>query len=728
MLFLNPLLLFGLAAVAIPPVVNFFSRRRSVEVHWGAMQFLKLSPRSRRKVLFEQWMLMGLRMAALGLLAIALAGPAVRGSFLTRFEGRPPRSTVVLIDSSASMTVQYDGRAAADAARDWAARFFARARPGDRVAVFAVKGDAAPVVGAFTAAPDQATTALELLPRPRGSADWPAATEAAARLLDGAPGEPEIVVLSDGQRFGWADPEALTRWDVLARKLRGAGKALPPVWVANVAPGRPADPPNAGLQPVRSNRPLAAAGTIVRFESAVRRTGPEAAPPRVRLEIDGRPAGDVALPPTAGPAAEVPFAFARRFAPGSHLVTLKLDPDAFPADDRQDFALDVLPAVPVLIVDGDTRPDSRSRGSDFLHDALAPARDPTPAFAVRSVPVAQFTPPIISQDVKGAGTDPRVLVLADVARLTPEQDRAVDQFLADGGGVLLAPGDRTDPAAWNRDVHRGGRGWPPARLVEVIGTEAAPARPRTAGFDHPAVRGFRDDLPGGLHTATFPRYWRLEPDPSLPPSAVLGRLTTGDPFLVEKRVGKGRAIVSAVPLDNTWGANLVALPDFVRLAHELAYHLAGARGAEANLAPGEPILFRPPEPEPPSPVTVQTPDGATTVLPVRAWPAVYEATRDPGVYRLTTAAGRVGYAVVRTDPREFDLTPGDEADRQAVAGLLGMVGYVDTPDELDDRRGRGPVTWELAWPMLLVVLALFAAELWYTRRLAARDPGAAPPG
>ena len=55
MLFANPLLLAGLAAVVIPPVVHFFSRRRYDEVEWGAMRFLRLGPRSRRKVLVERW-------------------------------------------------------------------------------------------------------------------------------------------------------------------------------------------------------------------------------------------------------------------------------------------------------------------------------------------------------------------------------------------------------------------------------------------------------------------------------------------------------------------------------------------------------------------------------------------------------------------------------------------------------------------------------------------------
>jgi hypothetical protein len=711
MFFLNPLLLFGLAAVVIPPVVHFFARRKYDEVAWGAMQFLRLSPKSRRKVLLERLLLMAARMAVLGLLALALAGPTVRSSFLGRFEDRPARTTVVLIDASGSAGHRHDGRTAVDAAKAWAAAFLDRCRPGDRVALFAVRGEVVPLVGAPSADREQVRTALELLPEPRGSADWPAAVEAAARVLDEAGGDGEVLALGDGQRFGWADADALARWDLLARKRAAAGRPLPRVWAANVVPDRPADGPNAGLGPVGANRTVASAGTEVRFSGTIRRTGPPGPLPRVRLEIDGRPAGDVRVTAGAG-AAETPFAFGRRFGPGSHLVTLKLDPDALPADDRQDFALDVLASVPVLIVDGGGRPEARSLRSDFFRTALAPTRDPSPAFAVRTVHPEQLGPAVLAQDVAGPGTPPQVLVLADVAGLTAEQDRAIERFLGDGGGVLVLLGDRCVPAAW-----RDGRVWLPARPAEVGGTEPdSPMVPKPEGteLDHPVSAVFRNRLLTGV---VFPRYWKLRPDAG-PPASVLCPLSTGDPLFVERPAGSGRVIVSAVPLDNTWETNLVGLPGFVPLAHELCYHLAGTADTPANLSAGEPLVVRLREGEPSGSVTVQPPDAQPAVVPVRGGTAVFTATRDPGVYRATTSAGRVRYFVVRPDPRESDLTAADESDRQRVAQAAGSVEHVGTADELQSRRGRGPVTRDLTGLMLAMVLVLLIAEVWYTRRLA----------
>lgn len=711
MLFLNPLLLAGLAAVVIPPVVHFFARRRYDEVDWAAMQFLEPGTTARRKLLLEQWLLMAVRMAVLGLLAAALAGPVVRGSWLAGWKNNTPRSTVVLIDASASTGFRQNGRTTADDAKDWADRFLAGCRPTDRAAVFAVTGELVPLAGALTE-PAQARAALELLPTPRGAADWPGAIDAATKLLADAPGEPEIVVIADGQRFGWADADTLARWELFARSARNEGRTIPRMWVANVAADRPANPPNALVQPITANRAAATAAAEVRFRAGVRRIGPASTLPRVRLEIDGRPAGEVAAPPAAAAAVDVPLTFARRFPAGSHLVTLRIDPDALPGDDRQDFALDVLPAVPVLLVDG----SARASGGDFLHQALAPTRDPSPAFAVRTVPLAQFTPTTLSQPV------PRVLVLANAAKLSAEQSAAVERFLADGGGVLVALGDRAEAEEWNRTAFRAGRGWLPVRLGGVVAFDGDPTtapKPRTPAFDHPAVSLFRESHPGGLHTAYFPRYWKLEPDPATQKAGVIARLTNDDPLLVEKAVGNGRVIVAAVPLDNSGGTNLITLPDYLPLVHELAYHLAGVGGAAVNLAPGDPIVFRPTDDESPGPVTVVPPDGVAKVVPASTWPLVYPATRDPGPYKLTTTAGRVRYFAVRPDPRESDLAPTDAAGMQKVAALLGSVEAVTSVDDLAARRGTGPVSRDLTDLALAAVIVLLVAEVWYTRRLMA---------
>lgn len=721
MTFLNAALLFGLFAALVPLLIHLFSRRRYDEVDWAAMQFLAVSPRVRRKVAWEHLLLMLLRTGAIAVLVAALAAPAVFTSWLARLSSAGDRDAVLVIDGSASMAYRPPDPAA-EAARRWAADFIDTLGAGDRVAVIQARQKPGALLGTLTDDHEQATNALELLAAPGGGADTPAAVRAATALLEDARPNRHVVIVTDGQRYGWADETTLSRWELFRRSASSA----PRVWVANVAGDRPADAENWSLDPIRTGRAVAAAGREVTFRAAVRHSGGEdgARPGPVRLLIDNRPAGVVTPDPTAT-GGVFPLRFAYKFPAGSHAVTLRLDTDDLPADDRQDFVLDVLAAVPVLVVDGDPAPVASTRGSDFLRNALAPASDPNPAFAVRVISASEFRPAALAQDVAAPATPPRVLVLANLTRVTTEQQQAVEKFLADGGSVLVTLGDRADPAAWNRVAFRGGQGFLPARVVDAVGDpadEANAPRPDPASFTHPATEVFADPLPGGLLTAVVPRWWRLDVAAGVNGAAgtAVARLSNGDLFLAERGFGTGRVLVASVPLDTSWGTNLPRLPDFVRLAHELTYYLAGARGADRNIDPAQPLVFTPYPAEPAGPVTVQGPDGRTSSVPVSAWPLVADGPHDPGAYKLTTPAGRTHYVAVRPDPREAVLTPASDDDRRKVAEALGRLEYVTSPNEIPFDAGDGPPRRELWWLLMLTVLGLLGLELWYTRRLAAQ--------
>jgi hypothetical protein len=724
MTFLNAAILAGLLAAVIPPIVHLFNRRRYDEVDWAAMQFLRLAPSTRRRVVWEQVLLMLVRMGVLAGLVLALAAPAVSSSLVGAVTPSADRDVVLVLDGSASMAYK-PPTTAADAAKKWAAEFLGRLGSGDRVAVIQARQRPVVLTPALSADHDQARNALELLAPPGGTADWPAAAHAAAAILDGGRGNRHVVIVNDNQRYGWADEATLTRWELFRKAAdRGSGPA-PRVWVVNVAADRPADAANWSLDPITAGRAVAAAGREVKFRSAVRSTGADApaAPPRIKLEVDGRAAGEV-KPDGAAAGGAVPLWVSQKFPAGSRVVTLKLDAD-LPAGNRQDFALEVLPSVPVLIVDGSEARGAERGARNFLADALAPPGDPTPAFAVRVIPAGEFRPGVLAQDVNGHGTPPRVLVLADLERPTAEQAQAVERYLSDGGSVLVALGGRCDAAGWNRAAFRGGQGFLPARVVEPVGSaekvEGAP-QPDPASFTHPAAEVFREPLPGGLHTAVFPRRWNLDLAAGVNGATGLpvARLTTGEPLFVERGFGTGRVIVSAVPLDDGWGTNLPRLPDFVRLAHELMYYLSGARGADRNVDPAQPIVFTPNPYEPPGPLAVLGPDGRSRAVPAAGWPAAIDGPHDPGAYRLTTPAGRTHYFAVRPDPREAVLTPCSEDDRRRVAEAVGRLSYVASADEITDDPGDGPARRELWWVLMLVVMGLLGLEVWYTRRLSAR--------
>jgi hypothetical protein len=766
--FLNLLMLAGLAAVAIPPLIHLLSRRRYDVVDWGAMQFLRISETTRRRLLIEEIILMLLRMGLIAILVLGLAAPFLDSPVLARLGGRTNRDLVLVFDGSYSMGATGTGKPAHEAAREWAAAFLDGLHAGDSVSVLQAKQQVVPVVPGLTHDLQQVRGKIARLPEPRGGCDWPQAIREAHKVLATSQRpERDIIVLSDNQRFGWADEVSLLRWELLATELSGDSTLRPRIWVVNVAPDRPADWPNWTLAPIRASRAVASAGQLVTFRTALELRGQKAYRPpyRLRLEVDGSRVADLPAPRSAelSEKGQVPLSFSHRFvAPGSHLVSVIVEPDPpveerpadyhvkdrLPGDNRQDFAIDVLPALPVLLVDGDDGPVPKHRGTDFLRDALAPARDRNPVVLARVVPIQDFDPALLAADLgKEPGTRPRVLVLSNVARLTAAQQEAVAQFLAGGGGVLVTLGDRVDAPHYNDQLFRAGQGWLPARLDDQAGDESdvahAPA-PLPASFFHPALDLFREVKAGGLGEARFPRWWRVTVPGRSSPAVPVALLTNNDPLLVERPYpaaasqaapAAGRVLLATVPLDNSWRTNLPDLPAFAPLAHELIYYLAGARVAEHSLQPGQPLHYRPDREDSLTGLSLQPPEGEAKplvqeanpdadVFPVRVLRqaqgplVVYEGTRETGVYQLKTPDHRTVYYVVQPDGRESDLTPCSEGDRERVAKLMPTMRYENDRERMGRELVASSERQEVWWWFLVGVVALLCGEVWMTRRLA----------
>jgi hypothetical protein len=430
------------------------------------------------------------------------------------------------------------------------------------------------------------------------------------------------------------------------------------------------------LLPLRAGRAIASVGQQINFRTGLVLHGQKVYEPphRLRLEVDDRAARELTAPMPAPLAnGQIPFSFSQRFTKaGTHHVSLIVEPDPpsaerpagyevkdrLPGDNRKDLSIEVLPVLPVLLVDGDESSAPRNRTTDFLRDALAPANDPAPVVRVKVVSIRDFDLTLLTTSL-GPEPDvkPRVVVLADVARLRSSQQEAITQFVGEGGGLLVTLGERVDPRHYNDQLFQAGEGWLPAHLQEIAGDVARPEQsvsPLPASFLHPVLELFRDAGTGGLADAHFPRWHRVS-TPRRPGTATaIALFTNHDPWLVERSFRLGRVILSTVPLDNSWRSNLPELPAFAPLIHELIYDLAGARSTDTYFV---------------------------------------------------------------SDSRESDLTSCTQADRENVSRYLPMTYENDCESLLKTFPTTEP-RFDL-WPwFLLGVIVLLCSEVWMTRRIA----------
>ncbi len=734
--FLNLAMLAGLAGLALPILAHLLSKRKFDVVHWGAMQFLELGRRTRRRIRLEELLLLLLRLGVILAIVLAFARPWARGGLFANLSSGPSRDVVYIIDGSYSMG--WEGRHVTPhaAAIQWVHESLERLRGGDTVGVLDARDQVRPVVDPPTSDLDLVRAELSRLPGPAGTSRLaPALRQAVQMLSAGTNLRRDVVVLTDGQALPWtlADQATWTRLDAV---LKDAA-VRPTLWMVHLGSQGEVERVNFSVDRLELSRELTVPEFTVRVQTKVRQSGGVATRRKVYFEINGQRLDDKTLSVNLPPNGEAAVQFEHQFPQvGSYLISVSLDPDHLPGDNRSDAAVLIEEGLPVLLVDGDPQADPVRSETFFARSALTPQSVSSPWVKARVVTAAAFQP----DDLQG----PAVVFLCNVPKLTPQQTEALQAFVAGGGGLVIAPGDRTDPAAWNQ-LHAGGAGLLPAAFDVVAAEEDAPMRPVVVANESlllPGMTMFRDDAPEGGFEFTrvrFARWWRLtlpavaEPqDPAdsehgggtRPTTHVAARLNTGDPWIVLRSYDRGHVVQLAGPVDDAWST----LPGRRALApflHELVFFLAGHRRGR-NVESGAPLLLDIPRGDRAEQYLFRSPtDQQLPAAPAgdELHPAIrLSDTSLPGVYRVEKPddpAWKEQLFVVNFDREESDLTPLTAAELEKLTeGDRFRV--VETVSRMTELQAQDAPRAELWAALLCFVLGLLVFEVFLTRRLVQR--------
>lgn len=723
--FLQTTMLLGLAGLAIPVLIHLWNRRRPEVIDWGAMQFLELNPARRRRLVVEELLLLTARLALVALLVAGLAAPFARGPLLAAWTD-PPREVVFVLDASASMARTDLSPAPWVRALDAVRAEIEALRPGDRFGLVLANRPVRPIREGLHR-PANAAELLAGLDAPAGSADGPAACAIAEKLLGdhGQASRREIVFVTDGQKEGWADPASNLRWEQMSRsesaeQPRSARRAIV------VGSDPPAAAPNFAVASIEASRRVAAVGQRVRFTATIETPVGGPLPPRLRAFVDDELVHEWAaddLPQAKTGRGQVQFEHTFRRA-GPQAISVVLDVperdgkplDAFPADQRRDVVIEVVPEVPVLLVDGTTEAGPGSPTFYLMQAFADPAEKLRPSpITPRRIPVDRLSAQMLTD------TRPRAVVLADVASLTSSQAEAIDHYLKDGGAALVLLGPHADPETYNEALYRGGKGWLPCRLEELASApKGEPATLDTSRLLHPALALFRSRDKNQLAELALRRWWRVSTERH-GGTAISAILSSGDPWLVEKSVGQGRVLVSTLPFDRSWDNVLANTWEFPVLAHELVFSLTDLGSQRYNLTPGHPLRVGPdtfaPSWRPPSlpvPAVIHRPGGGTTATLVANWPGLLEAPGPAGRYRIAIGDRPAFPVAVEDDARESDLTPLSADDRRRLSDLAGIAW--DPSAATAGESDAALDLWRWFFAALLVVLVL---ESWLARRIQA---------
>ena len=727
MSFLGLAFLAALPLAVAPLVLHLFDRRRNVAIDWGAMQFLQeASTRRTRSRRLQHWLLLALRVLAVIALVLALARPLVRSEWLAAHDRR---EVVVVIDNSLSTQQRSQAGTASepgivfDELLKRAEEIVADLQPGSAVRVLTTSPYPAWVTPASLRV--NATSSAEILEllhglRPtQGTSDVPAALLKAVQsnLEDKRLAGRRVLLLTDGQRNDWRtdDSEAWARLNAALVQ-----SAVPTSLQVMEPSSRQPSPANLAVTGVRTNRTVVGVHQSFTVTAAVNNLATSGANPcDVTWWIDQQKHSETGLPALA-PGDKHDATLKHSFAkPGVYVLTCQIDPsdasaDHLTADNAESIVIEVVERVPVLLVEGADGYAELQQDAFLVRAALgqiegsqiegAPNADWRAVFEPRTIAPERLE----SIDL----SDFRAVVIPNLTGLSESAVHRLTQFVADGGGLWLALGPRTDIEAFNALLFSGGDGLSPVGLTRIVDeSQDELTRPTINPFakSHPATVALagNDQLDTG--DVKIERRFRFQMPLAAEQVNVLLDLSNGDPLAVENRLGRGRVVVLAVPLRYQW-SGLAVSQAFVVMVHNWLAYLTEPGATQHNLQPGEPISLEVAQSQETHAVLTM-PSGEDVAVSAEPLPKGVllrtSRTASPGRYSLDLglSGGKIPFHVAR-DAAESDLAPLTIADR----AFLTQTGA------LDDRRlaaqASGSAPRAAIWPPLLVLLiALIAGEL-----------------
>lgn len=682
MSFLYPLLLAGIAAVALPIVLHMIRRHTRKRVTFSSLMFLRTTaPRLRNRSRLEHIPLLILRCLIVCLLALAFARPFLSKP-LTATKTQPARRIVLLLDTSASMRRAGMWEQAVEEARS----VLADVGPSDRVCLMTFDGVAKTWIGFeqwstmdLSQRTPAAIRSLTDASPGWGTTNLGQALIAAAETIEDdevgddrqAPGLRQIVLISDLQQgsdlsallaYEW--PESI---ELAIRTIASKGAT------------------NASLQLVASRNVLASprqnGGISVRVSNST-----DAAKTRFQLGWDAEPqtAREVYVPPGQSVVVQAP---PRSASPTATRLVLTGDDHDF--DNTLHVALPLEQRAIILYL-GDDDPNDPKAMHYYVHQAFT---------ASSHVTIRSARGVLTEQDLTTAS----LVVVADAT--AQANTAALRRYLESGRTILLALGSPEGAAT--------------VRALTGIGDlechEAEVGRYAmldSIDFKHPLLAPFSDPRFGDFTRIHFWKHRRLSLA-DLPQARVLARFDGEAPAWIEIPVGRGSLLVWTSgwhPSDS----DLALSSKFVPLLYSILEQGGTFAERQSQYLIGDAVRM--------SAQRVQKPDGSTLVLDDDL---AFTATDLPGIYAVQSPTGSRNFAVnlapaeSRTEPMAVEDLERMGISLRSVSDVVSTVGA----HAMQHRSFAQMESQQKLWRWVLAAtLGMLLVEIWLAGRLTRIGP------
>lgn len=581
MSFLHFGLLYFLPLVLIPIVLHLLTLHRLKTVELSTFRFLFDSyVQQRRRMKFLEALIAFLRTLFLLVLVLLICRPVVK-HWSAMFGGSETgRDVILLVDGSASMNAVTEGITSLERAKRAAITVTDRLSVDDRVTVIRVAAKPEEVCNRFSSDAEAIRNEIESLQTSPSRGNLFAAFSQLfgpeARKLN----KPAVYLFSDLQSTGWSE------------FVDGNSSELIPddteLTVVNV--GSNQEFANVAVVGQSPEDQRAIAGLPIKLNPRVtNHSEKETKDIPVSIFIEEKEIARKTLTLDPGETGETELIYTPTEA-GVLRGRFEIPEDRFEEDDSFLFSLNVAPQIRVLLVNGNpsnqpledeaiylqtaivaTDADEGDAGSTENSSESADQRD-----LVRSLVVNEIPQSNLNDETLG---DAEVVILANCGSLNQDHFKKLRTFVAEGGGLLVFPGDKVNHDAYSKQFFPSpeipDQAFVAAELASPQGELNQPDTHRRLGaidFAHPVFSVFADSEQRYLTKLKIYRHFPYKLPEQRANSWPLLEFEDGSPALLESVYGSGRVLLTAFPLNTKW-TNLPMKPEFVPLVLRMIGHV-----------------------------------------------------------------------------------------------------------------------------------------------------------
>ena len=635
MTFLNSAFLFALAAVSIPLIIHFLSKRRIKTIEFSSLKFLEQMQKNRMKWLkIKELLLLLLRMIIIGLIVMAFARPTLKG-FLG--SSKAASSVVILLDRSASMEAEGETGTLFEEATRFAGRLIEALEPADLVSVISFPE------GPESNSIEQVNPGrllkekLSKIEISYQAGNIGEALKAALEILDKSPDlNREIYLISDGQRINWKNlpPETLDKdsWE----GIHLYNITFSPIRDDNIA-----------IVEVKTPPQLLSPGENIMLTAELensRKGTVENVLAGVTVDGERRAQTTVSLP--SGRTQTVDFTF-KLDTPGYHAGYVEIGYDNYGLDNKRYFSLQIPERINLLAVS--------QAAEDLRFLRLALDRQEAGQIKFRGIAVADLLKENLSNYA--------VILLHDIRLLDPAREKAIEKFVQEGGGLMVALGGLSEPRFWGGFLKK----LAGIDVGDLAGEKGQYIYWDKFDLDHPVFSIYSDNS-AAMTDTDIPKI-KLYLYRNLTGGNIIGSSSSGANLLAES--SNNPVLVYAGGLDLQSG-ELPAHPFFLPFLVRSVEYL-GSRNADLGFAGvvGQPFRWNVKSAA--GEFSLIAPDNTaeklkTTGASSRVYVsgAVY---KDPGIYTLKTDGEIVSLLAFNVDPAESDNNRTKTDDIDEILGV-----------------------------------------------------------